>query len=112
MAMTFEFSLNPLGYDASPIRLGQMRVHSFGNRHVYAIDVKGKDGWHVIRGNIPKVMPDGSVRSGHRNFLHLLRDILADVDLASLGTDYVHVLEDVRKSLGSPNFRPADYKEE
>lgn len=112
MAMTFDFNIHPFGYGADPIKFGHMRVHSAFDRHEYAIDIKTKDGWRTITGHISKRMPDGTKRSDHRNFLHLLYDILTDVDLDDLGQDYVHVLEDIREAFGNPNLRAGDYKED
>ena len=98
MAMTFEFNIRPFGYQNDPIPFGRMRVHSAGAHHEYSVDYKTKDGWKAIRGIVPKVQPDGTKRSGHRNFLHLLSDILADVDLEALGSDYVHILAEIEKA--------------
>lgn len=96
MAMKFHFDITPFGYQNAPIKFGAMQVHSAGSRHEYAIDIKTAGGWHTIRGSIPKRQPDGTRRSGHRNFLHLLSDILADVDLEALGSDYVNVLAEIK----------------
>lgn len=112
MAMTFEFNIRPFGYHADPITFGQMQVHSRGGSHEYAVNIRTKAGWKNIRGSIAKVRGDGTLRSGHRNFLHLLRDILADMDLDALGENYVHVLEDIREAFGDPELRAGDYKED
>ncbi len=89
MAMTFEFNIRPFGYQNDPIQFGRMRVHSAGSCHEYAVDYKAKDGWQTIRGSVPKH------KSGHRNFLHLLADIMADIDLNGLGHNYVNVETEV-----------------
>jgi hypothetical protein len=108
MAMTFNFNIHPFGYTAEPIEFGSMRVHSKYDRHVYEVSYKGEDGWHYINGSIAKHLPDGTVRSGHRNFLHLLRDILADVALDDIGEDYVNVLKEIQEVY--PHVRVSDYK--
>ena len=89
MAMTFEFNIRPFGYHNDPIQFGHMRVHSAGTHHEYAVEYKTKDGWKTIRGSVAKV------KSGHRNFLHLLAAIMDDIDLDALGTNYVNVLAEV-----------------
>ncbi len=89
MAMTFEFNIRPFGYQNDPIQFGRMRVHSAGSRHEYAVDYKGPLGWHTLRGSIPRD------KSGHRNFLHLLAAILDDLDLDTMGENYVNVLAEV-----------------
>ena len=95
MAMTFEFNLRPFGYQNDAISFGRMRVHSAGSYHEYSIEYKTADGWKTLRGSVPKKMPDQTMRSGHRNFLHLLRDIMDTVNLDELGRDYVHVLAEL-----------------
>ncbi len=97
MAMTFEFNIRPFGYQNDAITFGRMRVHSAGSYHEYAVEYKAKDGWKTLHGAVAKVV-DGKTRSGHRNFLHLLADIMADIDLDELGEDYVNVLAEVRAS--------------
>lgn len=89
MAMTFEFNIRPFGYQNDAITFGHMRVHSAGSRHEYAVEYKDKDGWQIRRGSVPKD------KSGHRNFLHLLAAIIDDIDLDTLGSDYVNVLKEV-----------------
>lgn len=108
MAMSFTFNIHPFGYNAAPLELAHMRVHSAGNVHEYTITYKTKDGPKAIRGSISKVMMDGSRRSGHRNLFHVLRDILDDVDLAKVGKDYIHVLKEIREQLGY-EAKAADY---
>jgi hypothetical protein len=98
MAMTFEFNMRPFGYQNEAIQLGRMKVHSAGSRHEYTVDYKTKDGWGTCRGSVAKVV-DGKLRSGHRNFLHLMADILDDIDLDELGTNYVHVLAEVEEMM-------------
>ncbi len=95
MAMTFEFNIRPFGYQNDAIQFGRMRVHSAGSYHEYSIEYKTADGWKTIRGAVPKVQHDGKLRSGHRNFLHLLTDILADMNLDDLEPDYVNILAEV-----------------
>lgn len=95
MAMTFEFNIRPFGYQNDPITFGRMRVHSAGNSHEYHVEIKTEDGWRDLGGKVAKIMPDGTKRSGHRNFLHLLRDILNDLDLDRLGTNYVNILAEI-----------------
>lgn len=92
MAMTFEFNIRPFGYQNDAIQFGRMRVHSAGSKHEYRVDYKAEDGWKTIRGSIPKG------KSGHRNFLHLLADIMDDIDLDELGHNYVHILAEVKAS--------------
>ncbi len=101
MAMTFKFEIRPFGYQNDPIEFGRMRVHSAGSNHEYAVDYKAEDGWEVIRGSIPKL------RSGHRNFLHLLAAIMDDIDLDALGADYVNILAEVKEAV--PEARISDY---
>jgi len=96
MAMTFEFNIRPFGYQNDPIQIGHMRVHSAGSLHEYAVDYKAEDGWRTLRGRVPKD------KSGHRNFLHLLADIMHDIDLDELGHNYVNVLAEVK--LNHPNL--------
>lgn len=112
MAMKFQFSICPFGYHNDPIEFGTMRVHSAGVVHEYAIDYKTKDGWQTVRGSIPKLQPDGTRRSGHRNFVHLLKDIMNDVDLEALGKDYVHVLQEIREAFDDPALNAGDYDPE
>lgn len=113
MAMKFSFNIHPFGYHADPIEFGNMRVHSAGTCHEYSVDIKTKDGWRTINGRVSKLMPNGQKRSGHRNFLHLLRDILNDMDLNELGTDYVHVLAEIKEAMPHvEDMRVGDYKEE
>jgi len=96
MAMTFEFNVRPFGYQSDTITFGRMQVHSAGSRHEYAVDYKTKDGWKTIRGSVSKIRAvDGSRRSGHRNFLHLLADIMDDIDLDELGKNYVNILAEI-----------------
>lgn len=111
MAMTFSFRIHPFGYSAEPIEFGTMDVHSAGPRHEYLIRYKAKGEWHNVRGYIAKRMPDGTKRSGHRNFLHLLQDILADANLDALGEDYVHVLDDIKDATGFQG-RVGDYPDD
>jgi len=89
MAMTFQFRVHPFGYQNEPIEFGNMRVHSAGRYHEYHVSYKNVNGWQSLRGAIPKN------KSGHRNFLHLLGDILDDMDLDELGVDYVNIMEEV-----------------
>ena len=89
MAMTFQFRVHPFGYSNKPIEFGNMKVHSAGPFHEYHVSYKNVDGWQDVRGAIPKT------GSGHRNFLHLLGDILDDMDLDALGIDYVDIMEEV-----------------
>ncbi|MEE8372810.1 MAG: hypothetical protein V3R87_03630 [Dehalococcoidia bacterium] len=91
MAMTFNFDIRPFGYQNDAITFGRMRIHSAGSHHEYAVDYKAKDGWRTIRGSVPRV------KSGHRNFLHLLAAILDDIDLDALGENYVNVLAEVEE---------------
>ena len=113
MAMKFHFNITPFGYQNAPIKFGAMQVHSAGSRHEYAIDIKTAGGWHTIRGSVPKLQPDGTRRSGHRNFLHLLSDILADVDLEILGSDYVDVQAEIRAAFPHMDgVNISDYPEE
>lgn len=95
MAMRFSFDIHPFGYQNDAITFGRMRVHSAGDSHEYAVDYKAKDGWKTIKGTVPKRQPDGTKRSGHRNFLHLLADIMDDIDFDALGTNYVNILAEV-----------------
>ena len=113
MAMTFEFDVRPFGYQNDPIRFGHMRVHSAGDRHEYAVEYKAKDGWITLRGSVAKRMEDGTKRSGHRNFLHLLADILEDIDLDELGHNYVNIEVEVRKALPGfgENAKFGDYRD-
>lgn len=97
MAMTFEFNIRPFGYQNDPIQFGRMRVHSAGSRHEYSVEYKAKDGWETIRGSIAKTQEDGTKRSGHRNFLHLLTNIMDDIDFDELGQNYVHVLSEIEE---------------
>lgn len=113
MAMTFEFNIRPFGYQNDAVNFGHMRVHSAGDRHEYAVDYKVKDGWRTIRGFVKKRMDDGKKRSGHRNFLHLLADIMNDIDLDELGRDYVNILAEVQASHPSMKDRHmSDYLDE
>lgn len=89
MAMTFIFRVHPFGYQNKPIEFGKMSVHSVGGLHEYHVRYKNVDGWQSIRGAIVKD------KSGHRNFLHLLGDILEDMDLDAIGIDYVNIMEEV-----------------
>ncbi len=100
MAMTFEFNIRPFGYQNDAIQVGRIKVHSAGSRHEYIVEYKTKDGWDTLRGSVSKVV-DGQKRSGHRNFLHLMADILADIDLDALGTNYVHVRAEVEEMMPS-----------
>ena len=112
MAMTFEFNIRPFGYHNDPIQFGRIRVHSVDSHHEYAVDYKTNDGWKTISGSVLKRQPDGTKRSGHRNFLHLLADIMDDIDLDALGEDYVNVLAEVE--LAHPFIKDtgiADYPE-
>lgn len=97
MAMTFDFNIHPFGYQNSAIRFGHMRVHSAGSHHEYTVEYKTKEGWGEISGSVAKVV-DGKLRSGHRNFLHLMADIMDDIDLDKLGTNYVNILAEVTKA--------------
>jgi len=113
MAMTFEFNIRPFSYGHDKITFGRMRVHSAGGKHEYAVEYKAgtHDGWLTLRGTVSKRQPDGTLRSGHRNFLHLLADILADIDLDALGKDYVTVYAEVKQA--HPALSPGkDYPEE
>jgi hypothetical protein len=113
MAMTFEFNVRPFGYDNSPIHFGRMKVHSAGSQHEYSLDYKTKDGWETLRGSIPKTQVDGHKRSGHRNFLHLMADILDDIDLHGLGTNYVHILAEIEAAYPHIQGRKVgDYRDE
>lgn len=114
MAMTFEFNIRPFGYQNDAITFGRMRVHSAGSRHEYAVEYKAKEGWQTIRGAVPKVQHDGKLRSGHRNFLHLLADIMDTVNLDALGRDYVNILAEVEtehphvKEMGTGDYPDGD----
>ena len=89
MAMTFQFRVHPFGYQNKPIEFGNMKIHSSGASHVYEVSYKNVDGWQSVRGWINKH------QSGHRNFLHLLGDILEDINPDTLGVDYVDIMEEV-----------------
>ena len=113
MAMKFQFKLCPFGYQNDTIELGTLRVHSAGSCHEYTLVFKAKGRWHTIRGTVSKIInaETGERRSGHRNFLHLLRDILNDIDLEELGKDYVNVWDEVQ--VRYPHIkRSLDYPEE
>lgn len=110
MAMTFEFNIRPFGYQNPPISFGHMRVHSAGDSHEYAIEYKDKEGWQTIRGSVKKRI-DGKKRSGHRNFLHLLADIMEDIDFDELGEDYVNILAEVEAAHPAvKNMKIGDYR--
>ena len=112
MAMTFEFNIRPFGYQNDAIQVGRIKVHSAGSRHEYAVEYKTKDGWGTLRGSVAKVV-NGELRSGHRNFLHLMADILDDIDLDALGTNYVHVLAEVHEMMpSSKGKKVSDYPDE
>jgi len=108
MAMTFVFRVHPFGSQNKPIEFGQMSVHSAGDLHKYHVRYKNVEGWQSVRGAIVKD------KSGHRNFLHLLGDILDDMDLDALGVDYVNIMEEVAEDY--PDIlrgrRVRDYVEE
>jgi len=113
MAMTFEFNIRPFGYHNDAITFGHMRVHSAGDRHEYAVEYKSKLGWRMIRGSVRKRMADGKKRSGHRNFLHLLADIMDDIDLDKLGENYVNILAEVEAAHPfTKGKKPGDYRDE
>ena len=110
MSMTFSFNVNPFGDHDNPILFGTMRVNSAGEVHQYRVDIRTEDGWNTsfMHGEVPKRIPDGTRRSGHRNFLHLLRDILNDMDLEKLGKDYVNIFAEIKEVY--PNVpRTSDY---
>jgi len=113
MAMTFEFNIRPFGYQNDAIQFGKMRVHSAGSRHEYTVDYKTEDGWGTLRGSVSKIRGvDGSKRSGHRNFLHLLRDIMNDLDLDALDKNYVNVRAEIEESHPTMKGRKfSDYPE-
>lgn len=105
MSMTFQFNLTPFGYKAAETPFATMHVASVGKSHVYDITFLGDEGWRTISGAVPKS------KSGHQNFLHLLRDIMNDVDLDALGENYVNVLPEVQKSFPAMDVRDtSDYR--
>ena len=112
MAMTFEFNIRPFGYQNDAIQFGKMRVHSVGSKHEYAVDYKTKDGWKTIRGAIPKVQHDGTMRSGHRNFLHLMADILDDMNLDDMEPDYVNISAEIATAYPKYEGKVSDYNDE
>ncbi|CAO3439530.1 hypothetical protein [Azospirillum argentinense] len=58
--------------------------------HAYRLSVVNAAGLgHVVTGSVPKTA------SGHRNPLHILAVVAADLDLAALGTDYASTLLDL-----------------
>ncbi len=81
MAIKIRANLHPYGYAARPQRLLEISIHSDDVRpmHLYRITFDNQE----IDGEIAKT------KSGHRNLLHVLKDILDDVDLDALGVDYI-----------------------
>lgn len=89
MAMQFSFNIQPFGDRTNEFPFATMRVVSRGGRHEYILTYRYKDEWRGFSGALPKT------RSGHRNFLHLLQAILTDIDLDSLGKNYVDIFDEI-----------------
>lgn len=108
MAITIDFNVNPFGYGAEPVSLGGIRIHSEGNdHHHYLITfVKGDGRVGHLSGQIKRDEKDEVLRSGHRNILHLLKDIFNDADIDSLGENYVDIFHEVEKQ--HPNIERSD----
>ena len=111
MSIQIEFKVYAFGKRQHEIPFGGIHISSQGGIHHYEITLKSEKGWRKIEGDVAKQQPDGSRRSGHRNILHLLRDVLKDVDLDALGEDYVHILKEVREECGE-DARAYDYRHE
>lgn len=90
MAITGRFDLRPYGYSAKPLPIVQFSIHTTEDfrYHAYTVVYGGK----IKRGAIRKT------QSGHRNLLHLLRDIFADMKIDDLPPDYIPCpLEEIAK---------------
>jgi len=98
MAIKIDFTCNPFGASREPVSLGECRIHSEGDRHYYFISyVRGKQKVGHLSGYFPKKRGGGDLRSGHRNILHLLRDILNSADLDALGEDYIDIFHELER---------------
>lgn len=80
MAITVSIDLHPYGYGSPPQSVATMRIHTSecGTKHEYSISMHER----FLVGAVPKL------RSGHRNPLHLLAQILETISLETLGHDY------------------------
>lgn len=105
MAMQFSFDLHPFGWHNCDIQFGTMRVVSAGKNHCYTINYKSRGVWHTLAGAIPKS------QSGHRNFLHLLKNILDDIDWDALGENYVDVFTEVAEMFPAMELRRSQHPE-
>ena len=111
MSIQIEFKVYAFGNRNHAIPFGGIHLSSRGCIHHYEISLKTEEGWRTLEGDIAKQQPDGSRRNGHRNILHLLKDVLNDVDPDALGEDYVHILKEVREECGE-KARAYDYRHE
>ena len=105
MAMQFTFDIQPFGDRHSQFPFATMRVVSAGSHHVYTISYKRRGQWHELRGEIPKS------QSGHRNFLHLLKNILEDLDWEELGENYVDIFSEVAEMYPHLELRRSQHPE-
>ena len=81
MAIKIRCDLHHHSFRAKGYAIADIDIHSWpdGTRHGYSVTFGNTN----LLGSIPKT------RSGHRNVLHVLRDVLADMDLDALGIDYI-----------------------
>lgn len=86
--ITFGFTLVPggIGLLRDDLASGTLFTTDDGKHH--HLVVRDKNYRVVLDHFIPKT------QSGHKNLLHVLRDILNDADLDSLGKDYLKTVHD------------------
>lgn len=61
MAMTFNFNINPFGYNADPIQFGGMKINATHHgTHAYEIYFEGPNGREYVYGEVPRT------KSGYR----------------------------------------------
>lgn len=94
MSITGSFDVHVGGMRLATKEVARFSIHSTvdNRQHRYRIT----SGDLVIEGTLPKTY------SGHGNILHLLKAILDDVRLDSLGTDY----SSIRKGAAKPAILP------
>lgn len=83
-----------------------LHPYSFQSKGYALLDIdiwsspKGRThGYRITYGNTELVGHIAKTKSGHRNLLHVLRDVLADIDLDALGENYIKTPADERTQL-------------
>ncbi len=88
--ISFEMKLIPFGYMKSEtIIYSRIWTTNDGKFHGYRVYKDG--GETLVEGKIEKT------KSGHQNPLHLLSNLLADIDLEALGENYISTVWDLPK---------------